>query len=491
MNSTFWISSFTIIFAVIWGAVHPESLSIAANTAYHYTTNYFGSFYLLSVLLIVIFLFLLALSKYGRVKLGQADEKPQYHFYSWIGMLFSCGFGTGLVFWGIAEPVSHFIAAPREDDAVRLALQYSFFNWGIHQWSVFTIVGLALAYFQFKKNEKGEIGSTLNPLIGSNRRKRLRKAINILAVITTVMGVTTSLGMGILQMNGGLHYLFSIPNDTNLLFLTTVAMMICYLLSAVSGIDRGIKVLSILNLNMALAMLLIVLFLGPTTFIIDHFILGVGDYFKNFFAMSVGRFPFESNKEWSVGYWAWVIAWSPFVGAFIAKISKGRTIREFIFGVLFIPPTIAILWFSVFGGTALYMELAEYGNIATYMQQDIALALFTTFSQFPLSGLLSITFIILIATFLVTSADSAIFILALMTSDGKINDATLLKLFWGVLMAAMVAVLITSSGLQGLQSASLVAALPFTFILLLICFSLVKTLRADSTPPAPFEKLNK
>lgn len=495
LNSVFWISATVITFLVIWGVLDAAGMSRLADRAYDTVADAFGWFYLISVLAIVLFCAGLAISKYGRIKLGQDDEKPKYSYFAWIGMLFSCGFGAGLVFWGIAEPMSHFANSPTGTqgltaEAGRQAMQYSFFNWGVHQWSVFTIVGLALAYIQFRKKEKGMISDTLNPIIGKSKKKTLRKTINTLAVITTVLGVATSLGMGILQINGGLNYVFNIPQNTTFLVIITVGLLALYLISTLTGLDKGIKFLSILNMSLALGMIVIVLFLGPTKFIFEAFALGLGDYIQNFFSMSLGLSPYDGNtwsKAWTVNYWAWVIAWSPFVGAFIARISRGRTIREFVFGVLVVPPFIAIVWIGVFGGTAIYMDLFQGANIAGAVQNDVTSALFATFENFPFSTLLSVVFLLLIVTFLVTSADSAAFVLGMMTSDGNPNPSSFLKTVWGVLMAAIVAVLINSSGLQGLQTASLVAALPFTIILLLMGYSLLKTLKADENMDANLE----
>ncbi|PIC76738.1 glycine/betaine ABC transporter permease [Sporosarcina sp. P19] len=485
MNSVFWISAVVIALLVIWGTVDSAGMSKWADLAYNFTSDAFGWFYLLSVLAIVLFCAGLAVSKYGRIRLGGDHEKPKYSYFTWIGMLFSTGFGAGLVFWGIAEPMSHFTNTPSgmeglSPEAGRQAMQYSFFNWGIHQWSVFTIVGLTLAYFQYRKNSGGMISDTLNPVIGKRGKKPLRSGINILAVIATVLGVATSVGMGILQINGGLNYVFDIPQNTTFLLLITGGLLLLYLTSALTGLDKGIKFLSILNLVLALGLIAVILFLGPTKFILEVFALGIGDYIQNFFGMSLGLSPYDGNtwsKGWTVNYWAWVIAWSPFVGAFIARISRGRTIREFVFGVLIVPPFIATVWIAVFGGTAIYMDLFQNTNIAGAVQNDVTSALFATFENFPMSTLLSVVFILLIVTFLVTSADSATFVLGMMTTNGNQNPNNTVKAIWGVLMSAIVAVLIISSGLQGLQTASLVAALPLTFILFLMGYSLMKSLK--------------
>lgn len=496
MNSVFWISAVVIALLVLWGTVDSAGMSRWADIAYNFTSDAFGWFYLLSVLAIVLFCAGLAVSKYGRIRLGGDNERPKYSYFAWIGMLFSTGFGAGLVFWGIAEPMSHFTNTPSgmeglSPEAGRQAMQYSFFNWGIHQWSVFTIVGLTLAYFQYRKNSGGMISDTLNPVIGKTGKRSLRSSINILAVIATVLGVATSVGMGILQINGGLNYVFNVPQNTMFLLIITGGLLLLYLTSALTGLDKGIKFLSILNLVLALGLIAVILFLGPTKFILEVFALGIGDYIQNFFGMSLGLSPYDGNtwsKGWTVNYWAWVIAWSPFVGAFIARISRGRTIREFVFGVLIVPPFIATVWIAVFGGTAIYMDLFQNTNIAGAVQNDVTSALFATFENFPMSTLLSVVFILLIVTFLVTSADSATFVLGMMTTNGDQNPSNMVKAIWGVLMSAIVAVLIISSGLQGLQTASLVAALPLTFIVFMMGFSLIKSLRKDDLAEAETEE---
>lgn len=486
INSVFLVSAIAIVGIVILGIVAPKMVEKQAGIINGIMSDMFGWFYLISVLFIVLFCGGLAISKYGKVKLGHDNEKPQYSFFTWIGMLFSAGFGAGLVFWGVAEPMSHFSVPPvdvgTDAEKARVAMQYSFFNWGVHQWSVFTIVGLALAYFQFRKRKKGLISVTLDPLIGEKGKKPLRHTINTLAVITTVIGVATSLGMGVLQINGGLDYVFSIPQNTPNLLIITGILLALYLTSAVTGLDKGIKLLSTFNLALALGLMLVILFMGPTIFILQSLTAGVGDYIQNFFAMSLGLSPYTNSawvKDWTIFYWAWVIAWSPFVGSFIARISRGRTIREFVFGVLIVPPAIAVIWIAIFGGTAANLELFQNAGLAEAVSNDVTSALFATFEFFPFSTLLSVIALVLIATFLVTSADSATFVLGMLTTDGNLNPSALVKVIWGVLMAAIVAVLLISSGLQGLQTASLIAALPFSIVLILMSASLIKSLKSD------------
>ncbi|QDP40340.1 glycine betaine uptake BCCT transporter [Radiobacillus deserti] len=486
-NPVFWISAIIITLFVVWGAIFPQALETQASLIFGFTTRNFSWFYLLSVMFFIIFLLFLAFSKYGKIRLGKDDSKPDYPFFTWIGMLFSAGFGVGLVFWGIAEPLSHFFHPPLGEtrltpEAARLAMHYSFFHWGVHQWSVFALVGLAIAYFQFRKEENGLVSTTFNPLIGNKDKTALRQTIEILAVIATVMGVATSLGMGILQINGGMNYVFNIPNNATIQIIITVILLGLYLASSTTGLNKGIKYLSNLNLGLALLLMVVVLILGPTAFILKTLTLGIGDYIQDFIVYSLRLTPYKGGtwvRDWTVFYWAWAIAWSPFVGSFVARVSKGRTIREFVIGVLIVPPLIAIIWISIFGGSALHLDLFNGTNIAEAVDKDITSALFKTFDYFPLTGLLSVLAILLIFTFLITSADSATFVLAMLTTNGSLNPGMFVKIIWGILMAAISIVLIISSGLQGLQTASLLSALPFTAILIVMSISLFKALSKE------------
>lgn len=404
-------------------------------------------------------------------------------------MLFAAGFGAGLVFWGVAEPMTHFASPPFKDvepqtaEAARLAMRYSFFNWGIHQWSVFAVAGLALAYFQYRKHSNSLVSSTLTPLTGKPDRRVFKNSIDILAVIATVIGVATSFGMAVLQINGGLKYVFSVPDRTWVQLVIIAVLFALYITSAITGIDKGIKILSNINMGMCVALMLYVLFAGPTVFILNGFTLGIGDYIQHFIESSFYLTPYDGGtwvRDWTIFYWAWVIAWSPFVGAFVARISKGRTIREFVFGVLIVPPLIAMAWIAVFGGTALHMDLFENASIARAVSNDVTTALFVMLNELPFDSVLSVFSLLLIAIFIVTSADSATFVLGMMTSNGNLNPSMIAKVIWGSLMAGISAVLIISSGLKGLQTAALVSALPFTFILILMCISVLKALRRDS-----------
>ncbi len=484
----FGISIVVTVLFVIWGSVAPIHLKDTAETMLYYSTHQFGWFYLLSVICFILFGLYLAFGRYGNIKLGRDDSQPEFRFFTWIGMLFSAGFGVGLVFWGVAEPMSHYAApplglTPETPETARVAMQYSMFHWGIHQWSVFTIVGLIMCYFHFRKQYDGLISATFVPLLGERRTRRWAIPIDTLAVIATAMGVATSLGMGILQINGGIHYLFNVPNDVMTQLIITVILLFMYLISATTGLKRGIKLLSNLNLSLTLGLLLFVVLLGPTVYIMNSFTTGLGEYIQHFVQMSFRLTPWSGRTwvlDWTVFYWAWAIAWAPFVGAFIARISRGRTIKEFVLGVMFVPPFVAVFWMAAFGGTALELELEKHIPIAASVQNDVSTALFVMLEQLPLSFIISLIAVLLIFTFLVTSADSATYVLASMTSGGSLHPKTSIKIIWGVVQAAIAAVLLVSSGLQGLQTASLVAALPFTIIMILMCISFMKALQAET-----------
>ncbi|MGF3105601.1 BCCT family transporter [Rossellomorea sp. DUT-2] len=487
LNKVFWISAIIVSILVVFGAAFPKLFAKGANAAFGFTTYSFGWFYLAAVFFFVLFLFFLMVSKYGKIRLGKDDERPQYPFFTWIGMLFSAGFGIGLVFWGIAEPMSHFFETPipgvepQTEESARLAMGYSFFHWGVSQWSVFTIVGLIIAYFQFRKGENGLVSTSLSPMIG-RQKKGIKNTIDILAVIATVMGVATSLGLGILQINGGLNSVFGVGNNTLSQLSIVFILLILYLASSTTGLDKGIKWLSNVNLSLALFLMLFVFIVGPTVFILNTFILGIGDYISNFIRYSLRLTPYQGGtwvQDWTIFYWAWAIAWSPFVGAFIARVSRGRTIREFIIGVLVVPPLIALMWIAVFGGTALHLDLFNGTAIAEGVNKDVTSALFSTYGELPFTMILSVISILLIFTFLITSADSATYILSSMTTEGSLNPPMIVKIVWGVLIAAIAAVLLVSSGLEGLQTASLVSALPFTVILVLMCVTLFRLLRKE------------
>jgi glycine betaine transporter len=488
-NPVFSISASVILLLVILGAAIPKKFESVAVKLFDFTTVNFGWFYLLSVFIIILVLVYLAFSKYGSLQLGPDGEPPEFSFFTWIAMLFSAGFGVGLVFWGVAEPMSHFFQSPVADvtaqteKAARVAMGYSFFHWGVSQWSVFAIVGLVMGFLQYRKKKNGLVSTALEPVTGT--KPAVKTTIDSFSVIATVMGIATSLGLGILQINAGLDTVFKIGNSFLIQFIIIFVIFIAYMLSSSTGLDKGIRYLSNINLGIALVLMAFVFIVGPTVFILETFVLGLGDYLTNFIQYSLRLEPYKKGtwvRDWTIFYWAWAIAWSPFVGAFVARVSKGRTIREFIMGVMVIPPAIACLWIAIFGGTALWNDLNYQTGIAAAVNIDVTSALFQTYLHLPMPTILSVLSIFLIFTFLVTSADSATYILASMTTNGSLVPPLFAKLVWGVLMAAIAGVLLYAGGLEALQTASLISALPFTLILLMLVIALFKLLGKETIP---------
>ena len=441
----------------------------------------FGWFYLLLVTLIVLVCGFFVLSPMGQIKLGEPDSKPEYSTGSWIAMLFSAGMGIGLVFYGAAEPLSHFAnktphAAPGSQQAMADSFQFTFFHWGIHAWAVYGIVAMALAYFGFRKEEKYLLSVTLKPLFGKKTDGWLGYIIDIVTVVATVIGVATTLGFGAIQINGGLSYLTdnAIPNNMEVRTVIIVVTTALFVLSALSGLGKGIKILSNLNMILAIALLAIAIAVGPTVKIFDNMTESIGLYMQNFFEMSFRTAAFNGDERawidtWTVFYWAWWISWSPFVGLFIARISKGRSIREFITVVLLIPTVLSFIWFSAFGTMA---NTAQQGGANLTGLEDEEM-LFGTFSHYPLGMLMSIIAIILIFTFFITSADSATYVLSMLSEDGKLIPTNGKKVVWGAIVAGIAMALLFAGGLKALQSTLIIIALPFAVVIALIVVALI------------------
>lgn len=487
-SSVFYISIVIASLFVFWGIVFPHILASTADAALKFVTAKFGWFYLFATFSFLVFAIYAAVGPYGKIKLGRRDDEPEYSYTAWFSMLFSAGMGIGLVFWGVAEPIYHYLTPPNASvpaespEAARLALRYSFFHWGLHAWAIYTVLGLAIAYAQFRKGESGLISSTFRPLLRARVEGPLGRGVDVLATLATVFGVATSLGLGTLQIAGGLAYEFHIPDTVTaqLIIIAVVTMM--YMGSACSGLDRGILFLSNTNMILAIGLLLFIFVMGPTSFIINSFTTTMGDYIGNLIPMSFRLTPFTRGTwvgTWTLFYWAWWIAWAPFVGMFIARVSKGRTIREFVLGVMLVPTLLSALWFSTLGGSALSFQMFGHKEIGRAVTENVTSALFVTLHQFPLGHWLSILATVLICTFFVTSADSATFVLGMLTSRGALNPPLMTKVIWGVLQSAIAAVLLLSGGLKGLQTASVVAALPFAVVMVLMMVSLNKALREE------------
>ncbi|KJS23574.1 MAG: glycine/betaine ABC transporter permease [Clostridiaceae bacterium BRH_c20a] len=482
-KSIFGISAIIAMVFVLWGALIPEQAGKAFGAAMAFFTDNFGWSYMLIVALFLVFCIVVAWSKYGRIKLGKDDDVPEYSTWSWFAMLFSAGMGIGLVFWSVAEPMYHYASPPFGEGntlgSAGMAMRYVFLHWGLHPWAIYGVVGMALAYFQFRKRLPALISSTLHPLLGDEGIKGpIGKAVDILAVFATLFGVATSLGLGAMQINSGLNYVYNIVESTGATIVIIGVMTVLFIISAVTGINKGIRLLSNINMYLAGIIMLFVLFLGPTRDILNIFTDTMGTYLQNIVQMSFWTDPFGANPGWVGGwtifYWAWWIAWGPFVGAFIARISKGRTVREFILGVLIAPTLLSFIWLSIMGGTAVSLEVSSAAEIAKAVSENMSTALFAMLHNLPLAGLISTMAMFLIATFFITSADSATFVMGMLTSGGDLEPKTGLKVFWGVTEGAVAAVLLAAGGLGALQTASIVSAFPFMIVMVLMCYSLVK-----------------
>lgn len=485
----FWASLVVVLPFVLWGALAGDSLAAAAGAARSFVVDRFGWFYLLTATVLLVGVIALAASRFGRIRLGKDTDQPEYSTGAWFAMLFSAGMGIGLVFWGVAEPVAHFMSPPTADpqtaQAARDALRYSFFHWGLHPWAIYSVLALALAYARFRRGWRATISGALRPILGARVDGPLGTVVDTVAVVATVFGVATSLGLGAAQINGGLAALDHGIGIGSGLQLTIIAVVtVLFLLSALSGINRGIKWLSTANVVLAVALFAFVLVTAASGRLVGAFTTTLGSYLTQLPTMSLQTGPFDQSRSewinnWTVFYWAWWISWSPFVATFIARISRGRTIREFVIGVLAVPTLVSGLWFAVFGGAGIIAQQ----NGADLAAQPTEAQLFGLLDTLPGGVVAGIGAMILIATFFITSADSATFVLGSLSTRGGADPARSVSTIWGLVIAASAGVLLIGGGLVGLQTAAIVAAFPFAIVLLMVLASLVKGLRQERARP--------
>ncbi|MGL6199014.1 MAG: glycine betaine uptake BCCT transporter [Lachnospiraceae bacterium] len=489
-NSLVFIISLILTGTIaLWAVFLKDSFTTVSNVVLDFISINFGWLYLIVMLFFIVFAVAIALSKYGKIKLGPDDSKPEYKTVSWFAMLFGCGMGVGLVFWGISEPISHFVNPMGMEggtaEAAEFAMRESYMHWGIHPWANYAIIGLALAYFQFRKNKPGLISTIFEPLIGEKGVKGFwGKLIDVLAIFATVAGVVTSLGLGVLQINSGLNYLFGIPTTLVIQIIIIAVISVIYIWSAVSGIDKGIKLISDANLYIAIGLMILVFIVGPKIEILNNFTNTLGQYLGDIVPESLMTKSYSDNswvESWRVFYWSWWIAWAPFVGVFIARISRGRTIREFIAGVVIAPALGSLLWFAIFG--TLGINLGINGELALDTLAEIAsvpeTGLFVVMQEYPLGMVLSLIALVLLCTFFITSANSGTFVLSMLSSEGDLNPPNGKKVLWGVVQAVLAVGLLIAGGLEPLQTISIVAAFPFIFIMIFACVSLVKALKSE------------
>lgn len=487
ISNVFFITIGLIILAVGYGALAPDSFGAFTTTVKNFVASSFGWYYmtLMSFMLVLSIFFIL--SPYGKIRLGKDSDRPQFSTVTWIAMLFSAGMGIGLVFYGAAEPLSHFAISPateepNTDAAFKEALRQSFFHWGLHVWAMYGVIALSLAFFQFRKGELGLISATLKPIFGKKMEGPWGILIDVLAVFATSFGVATSLGFGAVQINAGLNYLFDVEIGILSQLVIIAVVTVLFVASAWSGLSKGIKYLSNTNLVLALALLGFVIILGPTLLIFNMMTDSFGGYLSNLVQMSFRTAPLDTtNREWLDGwtifYWAWWISWAPFVSMFIARVSKGRTIREFMIGVLVAPTLLGALWFSAFGTTAIDLQKREVTDLTGFSSE---LTIFEMFNSMPLSLLISTFAIALIASFFITSADSATFVLGMQSTNGSLTPPNNVKLIWGIIQSTIAVILLSVNGLTALQNTIIIAALPFSLVMLLMIVSLLKALKAEA-----------
>ena len=490
-----FIPALILICAVlIWGLVFTTSFQSAATAAFDWTADSVGWVFVLAATSFVAFVLWLALSKYGNVRLGKDGEKPTFRTTSWISMMFAAGMGIGLMFYGVSEPLAHYVEAPPgTGGGVTTAMATTTFHWTAHAWAVYAVVGLSLALTAYRYGGRHLISSAFTPLIGERRAKGWQgKVLDVLAIFATVFGTAASLGLGALQIRGGLQETGTITSESIAVVIGIIVVLgLCFVASAVSGIERGIQLLSNINMILAIVMVVFILvFSGAAVFMLDLIPTSIGAYIDTFFAMSARTGATADGTAgdwlsgWTVFYWAWWISWSPFVGMFLARISRGRTIREFVVGVLIVPSVLSIVWFSVLGGAALNLELE---GESIYGDGDATVQLFSLFDHIPLTGVLSFLAMVLVAIFFVTGADSASIIMASMSQFGAEEPKRGIVVLWGTLTAGVAILMLLpglsegdpSSALSSLQNLTIIAASPFVLVLAFMCVAILKALRSD------------
>lgn len=492
-KTVFWGSAIICLAFVLVASVFTDSVINVFSYLFSFFIEYLGWTYLIGVSVFVIFCLVIAFGKYGSIRLAKDEnEKPEFSTTSWFAMLFATGMGVGLVFWGAAEPINHFLAAPLNEPgsaaAATDAMRYTFFHWGIHAWAIYGVVGLGLGYAQFRKGLPGLISSTFYPILGEKGISGpIGKGIDTFTVVLSLFGLATSLALGAMQVTTGMNILVGLPNTTTMTIIFVAAVTFLFTLSAASGIERGIKFLSNTNLIIGFSLMLLVLIFGPTLYIFNVFSESIGSYIQNIIGMSfftdsqgivAEHVGFDFVGAWTVFYWAWWITWTPFVGSFIARISRGRSIKEYVIGILLAPTLLSCIWFSIIGGTAIHTEM-HIGGVAEATFADVTTAIFATFAHLPMSELLSIMAMLLVTIFFITSADSATFVVSMMTSKGVLQPVVSLRIFWGAMAGAIASMLILTGGVSAVQTTAFTLAFPMLILMSLMMYSLIKAFSKD------------
>lgn len=474
---------------IVFGVVFRSWLEKIAPAFLSFNVNYFGPIYLVVSLLIVITCIYLMFSKYGAIKLGDESDKPEFSTVSWISMLFAAGMGIGLVFWATAEPIMHYLSPPfgkgSTSESADLSMKYTFFHWGLHPWALYGLIGLGMAYFQFRKKLPARISSIFYPVLGDRIYGPFGKSIDIYSIFVTAIGLAQAFGLGAIQISEGANFLWGFSNTMAVSIFIIILGTVLFMASTLTGVNRGIKYLSNFNMLLAFSLMLFIFILGPTKQIIDIFISGTGSYLSDLFRMSSRLAPFDGDQQswisnWTIFYLAWWLTWAPFVGAFISRISKGRTIKEFVMAVLFIPSLLCIIWFSIFGGAGIHL-IHDLGNSALgdAVNTNVTLALFSFLQYYPLSSLTSALMMLLSLVFFITSADSGTYVLAMFSSEGKINPDNKIKVIWGLIIFSISVVFIIAGGLETVKTIVIVASTPFIILMVFMTYTTLKAFRNE------------
>lgn len=481
----FWPAAVIVVAFAAFAMIVPDAAEAAFAAVQSSIVANFNWYYVLIAAFFVVFCLFLGFSRYGDIKLGKDDDEPEFSVGSWLSLLFAAGMGIGLVFYGVSEPLSHF-ANPRpgvtgtENELAQQAISQTYLHWGIHAWSIYVVIGLALAYAIHRRNRPVSIRWTLEPLLGRRVRGGWGNAVDVVALVGTLFGVATSLGLGVLQISAGLESAGLLDSSTMINVIIIVVITAFVLFSVLSGVGRGMKWLSNINLVLAALLVIFILIVGPTQFLLRDFVQSLGNYVQNFVGMSfaVNAYSGQAGEAWQASwttfYWGWWISWAPFVGIFIARISRGRTVRQFVIGVILVPTLITFLWFSVLGGTALYMQLSGQADlIGADKSVDVEGALFAMLGNLPGGSVLTIGAILLIAVFFITSADSGSLVMSMIASGGKVEPHRWVRVFFACVTSLLAIALLLSGGLEALKTAAIIIALPFSVVMLLICWSTI------------------
>lgn len=479
----FWPAAALIIVFITVTLIIGEPMSKVFAAVQNQISSLGGWFFVLAVNFFLVFVLYIAFSKYGKIRLGGKRAKPEFSLGSWFAMLFSAGMGIGILFWSVGEPINHFMNPPSGEggtvEAARTAMETTFLHWGLHAWGIYALVGMALAFFTFNKKLPLTISSVFYPVLGKKVHGPWGKTINVLAVVATLFGLATSLGFGVQQVSAGLAHLFNLEDSITTQVILISLITLAATGSVVAGLSGGVKRLSNINMVIGAIFLLFMLIVGPSLFIADSFVQNVGAYVQNFFHLSTWTESYQQSdwqNSWTVFYWAWWISWSPFVGMFIARISRGRTLKEFVLGVLIVPSLLTFLWLSTFGGSAMFLEINSMADIAGAVSDNVATSLFVLLEQFPLGFVTSIVGVVLVISFFVTSSDSGSLVVDSLTAGGKLDAPVAQRIFWAITEGGVAAVLLVGGGLGALQTAAITTGLPFAIILIFMARSLLKGL---------------